>query len=211
MACWGKLQKYSEMLSYLESSSMSTLIPEHSGRISSIKNIPFPMKLLLFPMKLISYSLKVLYGLISSRKMSSSASWLSTTISCDRRCFSSRTPCGIFSSFIQRACCLIHQNNGRYGEASLPLSWWRHQIETFSALLALCAGNSPVTGEFPAQRPVTRSFDLRLNKQLSKQWWGWWFDTPSRPLWRHCNDVQVSSARGLCPLWTHWTIGYHLD
>ena len=35
-------------------------------------------------------------------------------------------------------------------------SWWRHQMETFSALLAICAGNSPVTSEFPAQRPVTR-------------------------------------------------------
>ena len=69
-------------------------------------------------------------------------------------------------------------------------SWWRHQMETFSALLALCAGNSSVTGEFPAQRPVTRSFDvlfgLRLNKRLSKQWWGWWFETLSSPLWRHC-------------------------
>ena len=66
-------------------------------------------------------------------------------------------------------------------------------METFSALLALGAGNSPVTGEFPAQRPVTRSFgvffDLRPNKRLSKQWWGWWFETPSRPLWRHCNDT----------------------
>ena len=44
-------------------------------------------------------------------------------------------------------------------------------METFSALLAICAGNSPVPGEFPAQRPVTRSFDvffdLRLNKRLS--------------------------------------------
>ena len=40
------------------------------------------------------------------------------------------------------------------------LTWWRHQMETFSALLALCAGNSPVSGEFPAQRPVTRSFDV---------------------------------------------------
>ena len=71
------------------------------------------------------------------------------------------------------------------------VSWWRHQMETFSALLAICAGNSPVSGEFPAQRPVTRSFDvffdLRLNKRLSKQWWGWWFETPSRPLWRHWN------------------------
>ena len=48
-----------------------------------------------------------------------------------------------------------------------------------SALLALCAGNSPVTGEFPSQRPVTRSFDvffdLRLNKSLRKQSCGWWF------------------------------------
>ena len=70
-------------------------------------------------------------------------------------------------------------------------SWWRHQMESFSALLAICAGNSPVPGEFPAQRPVTRSFevffDLRLNKRLSKQSWGWWFQTLSRPLWRHCN------------------------
>ena len=57
--------------------------------------------------------------------------------------------------------------------------------------LAICAGNSPVPGEFPAQRHVTRSFDvffdLRLNKRLSKQSWGWWFEAPSRSLWRHCN------------------------
>ena len=57
------------------------------------------------------------------------------------------------------------------------LSWWRHQMETFSALLAICVGNSPVPDEFPTQRPVTRSFDgyfdLRLNKLLSKQSWGW--------------------------------------
>ena len=70
-------------------------------------------------------------------------------------------------------------------------SWWRHQMGTFSALLALCAGNSPVPGEFPAQRPVTRSFDvffnLRPNKRLSKQSWGWWFEMPSHPSWRHCN------------------------
>ena len=67
-------------------------------------------------------------------------------------------------------------------------------METFSALLALCARNSPVTGEFPAQRPVTRSFDvffyLRLEKPLSKQSWGWWFETPSRSLWRHCNGFR---------------------
>ena len=65
-------------------------------------------------------------------------------------------------------------------------AWWRHQMETFSALLAICARNSPVPGEFPTQRPVTRTFDvffdLRPNKRLSKQWWGWWFETLSHPL-----------------------------
>ena len=48
-------------------------------------------------------------------------------------------------------------------------------------------------GEFPTQRPVTRSFDvffdLRLNKPLSKQPWGWWFETLSRSLWRHRNGT----------------------
>ena len=65
--------------------------------------------------------------------------------------------------------------------------------KSFSALLAVRAGNSPVTGEFPTQRSVTRSFevffDLLPNKRLSKQWWGWWFETQSCPLWRHCHDV----------------------
>ena len=76
-------------------------------------------------------------------------------------------------------------------------SWWRHQMETFSALLALCAGNSPVTGEFPSQRPVTGNFgiffDLRLNKRLSKQSWGWWFETPCHPLWCHYNGNHSSA------------------
>ena len=64
-------------------------------------------------------------------------------------------------------------------------------METFSALLAICAENSPVSGEFPSQRPVRRSFDvffdLRLNKRLSKLSWGWWFETLPCPLWRHSN------------------------
>ena len=72
-------------------------------------------------------------------------------------------------------------------------TWWRHQMETFSALLAICVGNSPVPGEFPTQRPVMRSFDvffdLGLNKRLSKQSWGWWFGTLSRSLWRHSNGI----------------------
>ena len=70
-------------------------------------------------------------------------------------------------------------------------------------------------GEFTGQRwiprPVTPSFDiffnLRLNKRLSKHSWGWWFETPSRPSWRHCNAMSLllhhvsslhSTSRGKC-------------
>ena len=73
-------------------------------------------------------------------------------------------------------------------------TWWRHQMETFFTLTTghLC-------GEFigprwiPRTKSVTRSFDvffdLRLNKQLSKQSWGFcWFETPSRSIWCHCNE-----------------------
>ena len=88
---------------------------------------------------------------------------------------------GIASTMNQPACWPLH-------------SWWRHQRETFSALLAMCAGNSPASGEFPTQRPVKRSFavffDLCLNKRLRKQSWGWWFETLSHPSWRHCNVVR---------------------
>ena len=84
--------------------------------------------------------------------------------------------------------------------ASILFKLQRHQMETFSALLAICAGNSPVPGEFPAQRPVTRSFDvffdLRLNKRLSKQSWGWWFETLSRSLWRHRNEKHILHRNG---------------
>ena len=109
-----------------------------------------------------------------------------------------------------------------------PFAWWRHEMETFSVLLAICAGivwvlreahwhweglshshgdvikwklftallaicaeNSPVPGEFPAQKPMTRNFDgffdLRPNKLFSKQSWGGWFETPWRPLSGHRN------------------------
>ena len=41
-------------------------------------------------------------------------------------------------------------------------AWWRHQMKTFAMLLALCAGNSSITGEFPSQRQVTRSLMYSL-------------------------------------------------
>ena len=97
-----------------------------------------------------------------------------------------------------------------YNRRYVLISWWRHQMETFSALLAICGGNSPIPGELPAQRPVTWSFDvffdLRLNKRLSKQPRGWWFETPSWSLWRHGN-VDFLKAAWLGPgdtKWYHW-------
>ena len=94
----------------------------------------------------------------------------------------------------------LFTNSNAFDSNTLCLSsWWRDQMETFSALLAHCASNSPVAGEFPEQRPVTRRFDvlfeLRLNKQFSKQSWGWWFETPSHPLWRHCNDERSTTTK----------------
>ena len=64
-------------------------------------------------------------------------------------------------------------------------SWWRHQIVTFSAFFG------PLCGEFTGHRwiPLTKASDAGhwCNKQLSIQSWDWWFETPSRSLWRHCN------------------------
>ena len=99
---------------------------------------------------------------------------------------------------------LWHSHEGNFTGA-----WWRQQMETFPALLTICTGNPPVTGEFPAQRPVMRSFDvffdLRLNKRLSKQSYGWWFETPWRPSWRHING----SSRSLFLLWvSQWLIDW---
>ena len=71
------------------------------------------------------------------------------------------------------------------------IAWWRHQIKTFSSLLALCAGNSLVTGEFPAQRPVTRSFavffDPCPNKRLSKTIVGLVIWDAIAPIMTSCN------------------------
>ena len=86
--------------------------------------------------------------------------------------------------------------------------WWRHQVETFSR------DTGPLCGEFNGHRwiptPPTPTphhtntkasyaelwcfFDLRLNKQLGKQSWGLWFETPSCSLWRHCNDKWIAVA-----------------
>ena len=90
----------------------------------------------------------------------------------------------------------------RFMDRNTFLSMMTSSYGNISALLAICAGNSPVPGECPAQRPVTRSFDvffdLRLNKRFSKKSWGWWFETPSCPLCRHRNANHSI-------VWCQWT------
>ena len=54
-----------------------------------------------------------------------------------------------------------------YDKLEIMFTWWRHLVEIFSALLARCPGYSPITGEFPAQRPVTRSFDVLFDLRLN--------------------------------------------
>ena len=67
------------------------------------------------------------------------------------------------------------------------------------------------TGDFPTLKLVTRSFDvffdLRLNKPLSKQARGWWFETPSHPLWRHCNAVLMDSSDTIIHIFHSWFTG----
>ena len=113
--------------------------------------------------------------------------------------------CKIYIHISTYFCCLFH----RALVSAQQFPKWDMQLNTrwisrrqvmmtssngnFFRVTGLCAGNSPVTGEFLAQRPVTRSFDvffdLRLNQKLNKQSWGWWFETLSRSLWRHWNEI----------------------
>ena len=85
-------------------------------------------------------------------------------------------------------------------------TWWRHQMETFSALLAICAGNSLVSGEFPAQRPVTRSFDVFFDVRV-------WVNTREAGHLRRCRihydvivmDYVVILSLLLLP-YCHWKL-----
>ena len=83
------------------------------------------------------------------------------------------------------------QNTARYHNTFESLTMMTSSNGNISRVTGPLCGEFTGPGEFPTQRPVTRSFvvffDLRLNKPLSKQPWGWWFETPSWSLWRHCS------------------------
>ena len=75
-------------------------------------------------------------------------------------------------------------------------------MEVFSALLALCAGNSPVTGEFPSQRPVTRSFDVFFDLRKAD---GWVSNRDAGDLRRHSAHYDVIVMKKVHHLWAWLT------
>ena len=102
--------------------------------------------------------------------------WPFSLVLCDRRSLRAAP------NHYLNQCWLIIQNGLlRTIDRDIFNLWWRHQMEKISALLAICAGNSPVTKANDAE--LWCFFYLHLNKRLSKQSWGWWFETPSRSLW----------------------------
>ena len=74
-------------------------------------------------------------------------------------------------------------------------------MEAFSALLALCVGNSPVTGEFPAQRPVTRSFDFFFDLRWIN---GWVNNHAAGDVRRHRAHYDVNVMQGIVLLQGYW-------
>ena len=79
---------------------------------------------------------------------------------------------------------------------SSAIPWWRHQTEAFSSLMALCAGNSPATGEFPAQRTSNADFDVGPHTLLNKQSNERWFDTTWRSYGVIAMTVDMSHGLG---------------
>ena len=101
---------------------------------------------------------------------------------------------GFWNQNMPFVCFNVHQHDDVIKWKHFPRNW------------PLC-GEITGPGEFPTQRPVTRSFDvffdLRLNKRLSKQPWGWWFETLSWSLWRHCSEIGKSRHK-----FQFWFISY---
>ena len=93
-----------------------------------------------------------------------------------------------------------------YPELLNGYAWWRHQMETFPALLALCAGNSPVTGEFPAQRAVTWSFDVSFDRTWIN---GWVINGEAGDLRRHRTHYDVTVMVSPIILHRSFSMGYN--
>ena len=118
-------------------------------------------------------------------------------------------------------CCVLHGAISQRPFGLNDIRLWSPQTHLTSLMMTSSSGNIfRVTGhlcgeftgpgDFPTQRPVTRSFDvffdLRLNKRLSKQSWGWWFDTQSLPLWRQCNGIDTPFQTDVYTSWFAWIL-----
>ena len=95
----------------------------------------------------------------------------------------------------------IYEKNTRKNCLGLNCAIMTSSNGNIFRVTGLLCGEFTGPGEFPTQRPVTRSFyvffDLRLNERLSKQPWGWWFETPSWSLWRQCNAQPMKRLNGM--------------
>ena len=93
--------------------------------------------------------------------------------------------------YIKQGDCKVYQTTHK--AILIMITTWNGDI--FRVTGPLC-GEFTGPGEFPTQRPVTRSFDvifdLSPNKRLSKQPWSWWFETSSWSLWRQCNGWAIT-------------------
>ena len=115
---------------------------------------------------------------------------------------------------------ILKVRNGYYFPLSFSFckvrtTWWRYEMETFSVLLALCAGNSPVTGEFPSQRPMTRSFDVFFDLRLNKRWVN---NREAGDLRRHRAHCNEDSPTACCIIpvmtynwWSYWWLSARLQ
>ena len=113
-----------------------------------------------------------------------------------------RKKCTIANARAQFVSKRTHAHSGPVVSSSEPhwprLPRWRHQMEPFPVLLAFCTGNSPVTGEFPSQRPVTRSFDVFFDLN------GWVNNREAGDLRRHrayYDAILMVLWDGLCGVW----------
>ena len=97
-------------------------------------------------------------------------------------------PIKLFERPIWEARTMKSPTEQHFAPFQLITPWWRHERETYSVLLALCMGNSPVTGEFPSQRPVTRTLMFSFICAWIN---GWANNREAGDLRRHCAHYGV--------------------
>ena len=75
---------------------------------------------------------------------------------------------------------------------------WKHFLRywPFVRIIHRSPVNSPHKGHW--RGALMFSLICVLNKRLSKQSWGCWFEMPSRSLWRHCNGLNKNLHTNSC-------------